>query len=740
MLARLLLVASLALIAAPARAAPTTCTDGVADGHACRRIDLVARLTTSQLGYGNLNDVWGWTDPVGGREYALVGATAGTVFVDITDPAVPRIVGRLPAHENINPTVQLCKSGSGGAGGPQPAHEEGCGGNSSWRNIKVHADHAFIGSEAVGHGLQVFDLMQLRGFPPGSAIQTFDETAHYAGFGNSHTLWIDEASGYLYAVGSNTFNGGPHFVDISDPLDPVAAGGYGGDGYSHEIVCLVYSGPDAAHAGRQICIASNTDTLTVLDVTNKASPQQLARVSYAGVGYTHQGSLTADQRYMFVNDELDELGSGERTRTLVWDLADLDAPVLVQQIHQPRFVIDHNLYLHQGFMYQSDYSAGLVIYDARDPLHAFEVGYFDTHPADDIAQFDGTWSNYPFFASGVVAVSDITRGLYLLRPQLGGAAEDARVTVGGGGTTGTLFTITAPSATYASFSVGAGTQIRSLMIDTAGVVADCIPGLRAIRCKLTALTPTTPIVAQIDAISNDASTPLAVVMVSGSGDESAPADNRVSAFINTTATATPSGGGGATWPGLALLLGLTALVRRRALLLGVAFATAACSAGEPVPAAKPEQIMQFRQVSATLATAGAPAAADMAMLKAAGYTLVVDLRTAEEGLEDERAAAAAAGLTWVNVPVTRQPDRAQLDALSAVLDANPVARTLVHCATNRRASAMVMLDQVTRRGVPLAEAREHVDAVWTPSPPWQAFIDATLAPAPHTETDQETKK
>ena len=88
--------------------------------------------------------------------------------------------------------------------------------------------------------------------------------------------------------------------------------------------------------------------ITVLDVTNKNAPVQLARVGYAGSGYTHQGSLTADQRYMFVNDELDELGSGERTRTLLWDLADLNAPVLVQQILQPRFIIDHNLYLRQA--------------------------------------------------------------------------------------------------------------------------------------------------------------------------------------------------------------------------------------------------------------------------------------------------------------------------------------------------------------------------------------------------------
>ncbi len=31
---------------------------------------------------------------------------------------------------------------------------------SSWRDIKVYQDHAFIVSEANQHGMQVFDLMQ----------------------------------------------------------------------------------------------------------------------------------------------------------------------------------------------------------------------------------------------------------------------------------------------------------------------------------------------------------------------------------------------------------------------------------------------------------------------------------------------------------------------------------------------------------------------------------------------------
>lgn len=175
-------------------------------------------------------------------------------------------------------------------------------------------------------------------------------------------------------------------------------------------------------------------------------------------------------------------------------------------------------------------------------------------------------------------------------------------------------------------------------------------------------------------------------------------------------------------------------------------ALAGCSL-EHATAARPEDIAQFHQVTPTLATAGAPVQSDMAMLKAAGYELVIDLRTPEEEIDGNRVSAQAAGLVWINVPVERNPTQAQLDAFSAVLDAHPGARTLVHCASNKRAASMVMLDQVTRRGVPLAEAKPHMDSQWTPSPAWQAFIDSTLATtaaalpaAPPAMTDQETKQ
>ena len=87
--------------------------------------------------------------------------------------------------------------------------------SSTWRSIKVYADHAFVVSEAGDHGMQVFSLARLRAVASPPVVFTAD--AHYPGFSNAHNVVIDETSGFAYAVGTNTCAGGLHMVDIRAP-------------------------------------------------------------------------------------------------------------------------------------------------------------------------------------------------------------------------------------------------------------------------------------------------------------------------------------------------------------------------------------------------------------------------------------------------------------------------------------------------------------------------------------------
>jgi choice-of-anchor B domain-containing protein len=381
------------------------CADGRTGAFSCGgTVELLAFLPIGAIGGGRgvqLNDIWGWTDPTSSKEYALVGRNDGAAFVDITDPVNPTYIGQL-----------LRTDGS-------PA--------SAWRDIKVYNDHAYIVSDnAREHGMQVFDLARLREFSGSPITFTPDTTYHH--IASAHNIVINETTGFAYPVGASgggeTCGGGLHMIDIRDPKKPTFAGcfadpqtGSAGTGYSHDAQCVMYHGPDPDYQAREICIGSNETAISIADVTDKQNPKAISRASYPNVQYTHQGWFTDDHRYFYVNDEGDEIsGVVPRTRTLVWDLTDLDDPVLVKEHLGEVEASDHNLYIKGNLMYQANYSSGLRILDISDPVNPREVGFLDTNPfGDNSAGFNGAWSNYPFFESGVIAVSSIEQGLFLVR-------------------------------------------------------------------------------------------------------------------------------------------------------------------------------------------------------------------------------------------------------------------------------------------------------------------------------------
>ena len=399
------------------------CTNGVATSAAgvaypCLGIDLAAHLSPQQLGvtpagtvYGN--SVWGWADPTTRREYAVVGNSDGTRFVDVTVPTAPIQLGMLPTATDV----------------------------SVWRETRVQGDLAVIVSEATGHGLQIFDMKTLRGLTADPA-RRFTATSTYRGFGSAHAVVTTEGAGappIVYGVGSRELLDaslpaacaapGFHGVDLSDPANPTFAGCFSdvtkdaspvtAPGYTHDAQCMVYRGTDADYTGRQICFASNEDVVTIYDVTDAANVRIVSQAVYPNDSYTHQGALTTDGRYFLVDDELDEQnGLAATQRTIVLDFLDLDAPE-VAFIHDSALtVIDHNQYIVGDRVYQSNYEAGLRVLDtsAVPQGRLTEVAFFDTYPQGQSAQFNGQWANYPFFPSGTLLGNDINNGLFVLTP------------------------------------------------------------------------------------------------------------------------------------------------------------------------------------------------------------------------------------------------------------------------------------------------------------------------------------
>lgn len=372
------------------------CTDGFADVFPCANVDLLAFLPHTMIGGDTNNDMWGWTDPVTGKEYAMAGARDGVGFVDISMPTAPRFLGKLPTHTE----------------------------RSSWRDLKVYQDHLFVVADKNnGHGMQVFDLTALRTLTTtatSTATLLFSETAHYDGFSDAHNLAINEETGYAYAVGGETCSSGLHIVDIGDVTAPQFAGCYADDGYIHDTQCIIYRGPDLDHQGRELCFNSSVSQFTIVDVTDKQAPTRLSAIAVKGNIYMHQGWLTPDRRYFLLDDEMDEWFGRHNTRTYIFDVSDIDAPRFVNAYTAALPSVDHNLYITGTYAYEANYTTGLRILDLKAITQGdlTEVAFFDTYPENNDAISAGAWTAYPFYKSGVVAISTLDRGLFLVKPKM----------------------------------------------------------------------------------------------------------------------------------------------------------------------------------------------------------------------------------------------------------------------------------------------------------------------------------
>lgn len=407
------------------------CIDGIAkiDGteheYSCSNYNLMGHVSLEEMDAEAGNDCWGWTDPVSGKEYALMGLNNGTGFIDISDPTNPIYLGKLPTQ-----TVSTI-----------------------WRDLKVYKNHVYIVADfpsslsdsEKNHGIQVFDLTRLAAVvnPP----QKFTHDFLYLEHGKAHNIVINEDSGFAYTVGTNTYSGGVHAIDLANPKKPVLAGGFAGAGYTHDAQVVTYKGPDSDYTGKEIYVGSNQDKVVVIDVTDKNNIKVISTVEYSKTQYTHQGWFTGDQKFFIVGDELDEFNKEvSNTRSIVFDFTDLDNPLVHYEFVNSTDAIDHNGYIHKNKFYLASYTAGLRIIDVLNisQKSMIEMGFFDTynekesgssfssdlnrssHSKDDdhdnpkkgdAAEFNGAWSVYPYFKSDNIIISDINSGLFIVKKQ-----------------------------------------------------------------------------------------------------------------------------------------------------------------------------------------------------------------------------------------------------------------------------------------------------------------------------------
>ena len=324
----------------------------------------VGNITYNQ----DLSDIWGYVAP-DSTEYGLVGVRNGVSVVSLADPA--------------NPTEVDFVSGI----------------SSGWRDIKTWENFAY-GINESGNGLVVINLSPLP-----DSVTSYDWAPNITGFGNlstCHNIFIDEF-GYAYIAGCNLNNGGVLILNVDTPTGEPEFVAAMPNEYSHDI----YVRGNIAYSSE-----INVGHFTMYDVTQKTDIQVLGQHD-TPFNFTHNTWPSDDETVLFTTDE--QAGAS----VAAYDISD---PNNIQELDQFRpyetlgdGVIPHNVHVWNDWLIISYYTDGCLLVDGSRPENMVEVGNFDTFiPAS--TGFSGAWGAYPFLPSGLVLVSDIGNGMYVLEP------------------------------------------------------------------------------------------------------------------------------------------------------------------------------------------------------------------------------------------------------------------------------------------------------------------------------------
>jgi choice-of-anchor B domain-containing protein len=318
-----------------------------------------------------------WSVAVKGREYAIIGSTMGTHFIDVTNPT-------LPAQSDFVP---------GKTQGPGVIH----------RDYKTYKNYVYAVCDEGESSLQVIDVSSL----PDSVHVVYDSDEI---LNKAHNLSIDSTSALLYAWvfrGSPAYGGfsGMAVLSLADPENPTFVKAYNHvEGFHFNHIHDGYVRNDT------VFLDAGYNGFGVADFSDPLNPKLLGTMSgYPFAGYNHSGWLSDDSRYFYLADET----HGSPLKTVdVQNLEDIQVIDTYNAESTPT-QIPHNPLVACNYLYVAYYYDGLQVYDISDPENAVRVLYYDTSTEPDGENYKGAWGVNPFLPSGNILIADMQNGLWV---------------------------------------------------------------------------------------------------------------------------------------------------------------------------------------------------------------------------------------------------------------------------------------------------------------------------------------
>jgi len=328
---------------------------------------------------GSYSALWGYVAP-NGREYAILGCSSGTSFIDVTDSATIREVDFVS------------------------------GVTSNWREMKTVSHYAYVVSEGTNSKVQIIDLQYL----PDSV--SLVKTTNFPNHTTTHSIQVWGTNKIILNGCNSSFGNGVVILDCTDPINPVviskANNQFGGNtnGYVHDSrvwkdtlwACNIYTGYVTLFDGRSMPVAGDT-LIPFKSFQTVPNP------------FTHNLAFTYDGKYIYTTDET----SAPNGKLKGWNIQD-KTNITNTGTYLPTGIttaIVHNVEVYGTYALVAHYTAGIRLFDITNPVTPVEVAWYDTYPSSNSSNFSGCWAVYMLPSKKIIA-SDINTGFYCVRPTI----------------------------------------------------------------------------------------------------------------------------------------------------------------------------------------------------------------------------------------------------------------------------------------------------------------------------------